>query len=497
LPSKPLVLADPLVARQEATEVPDLLLERLDAGLLRRLHELRLQLLQLGSAGIVEIVGDPRQGVGVPRRDCAHRQRVEDPGQQCADSSPAGCRLGILGRPSTAACEQGARRLTRARVSEPGGLEGDPRIERVQPTTQSLRPPYEVRETIPIASARVGVGQITGQRADFTSEHMYSVANVCLTVNRVPSQLRSAPIRPLPCARQRGKDRSMGSLEGRVAIITGAGRGLGREHALLFAAEGAKVVVNDRGGANDGAGTDDSPAHEVVTAIEEQGGEAVANFDDVADWEGAQRMINAAIDTFGGLDILVNNAGILRDRVLVNMSEPEWDEVVRVHLRGHFAPTRWAAAYWREEAKNGRAKPRNLVHTSSTSGLFSNPGQSNYGAAKSAIATFSQIVAKELSRYEVKSNCIAPAARTRLTLATPGLEDIMTTPEGAFDVWDPANVSPLVAYLSTAGCPFTGETFFVQGGVVKRVQSWTMAETVERTERWTVEELGEALNALA
>jgi NAD(P)-dependent dehydrogenase (short-subunit alcohol dehydrogenase family) len=289
----------------------------------------------------------------------------------------------------------------------------------------------------------------------------------------------------------------MGALEGRVAIITGAGRGLGREHALLFAAEGAKVVVNDLGGANDGAGTDDSPASEVVAAIEDQGGEAVVNFDDVADWEGAQRMVNAAIDAFGGLDILVNNAGILRDRVLVNMSESEWDEVVRVHLRGHFAPTRWAAAYWREEAKNGRAKPRNLVHTSSTSGLFSNPGQSNYGAAKSAIATFSQIVAKELSRYEVKSNCIAPAARTRLTLATPGLEDIMTSPEGSFDVWDPANVSPLVAYLSTAGCPFTGETFFVQGGVVKRVQSWTMAETVERTERWTVEELGEALSSLA
>ncbi len=289
----------------------------------------------------------------------------------------------------------------------------------------------------------------------------------------------------------------MGALEGRVAIITGAGRGLGREHALLFAAEGAKVVVNDRGGANDGAGTDDSPASEVVAAIEEQGGEAVANFDDVADWEGAQQMVNAAIDAFGGLDILVNNAGILRDRVLVNMSEKEWDDVVRVHLRGHFAPTRWAAAYWREEAKSGRAKPRNLVHTSSTSGLFSNPGQTNYGAAKSAIATFSQIVAKELSRYEVKSNCIAPAARTRLTLATPGLEDIMTTAEGSFDVWDPANVSPLVAYLSTAGCPFTGETFFVQGGVVKRVQSWTMAETVERTERWTVEELGEALSSLA
>jgi NAD(P)-dependent dehydrogenase (short-subunit alcohol dehydrogenase family) len=289
----------------------------------------------------------------------------------------------------------------------------------------------------------------------------------------------------------------MGALEGRVAIITGAGRGIGREHALLFAAEGAKVVVNDRGGANDGAGADESPANEVVAEITGKGGEAVSNADDVADWEGAQRLVNTAIDTFGDLHVLVNNAGILRDRVLVNMSEAEWDDVIRVHLRGHFAPTRWAAAYWREETKSGRAKPRNLVHTSSTSGLFANPGQTNYGAAKSAIATFSQIVAKELARYEVRSNCIAPAARTRLTLATPGLEDIMSAPEGSFDVWDPANVSPLVAYLSTADCPFTGETFFVQGGVVKRVQSWTMAETVERSEMWTVEALGEALKPLA
>ena len=289
----------------------------------------------------------------------------------------------------------------------------------------------------------------------------------------------------------------MGSLDGRVAIITGAGRGLGRAHALLFAAEGAKVVVNDRGGANDGAGADEHPANEVVAEIEAAGGEAVSNTDDIADWTGAQNLVNSAIDAFGGLDILVNNAGILRDRVLINMSEDEWDDVIRVHLKGHFAPSRWAAAYWREEAKSGREKPRNIVHTSSTSGLFSNPGQSNYGAAKSGIATFSQILAKELVRYGVKSNCIAPAARTRLTLATPGLDEIMAAPkgEGAFDDWDPANVSPLVAYLSTADCPFTGETFFVQGGVVKRVRSWEMGETVERKEMWTVAALGEALTA--
>ncbi len=289
----------------------------------------------------------------------------------------------------------------------------------------------------------------------------------------------------------------MTSLDGRVAIITGAGRGLGREHALFFAGEGARVVVNDLGGANDGAGSDTTPAEEVAAEIRADGGQAIANADDVADWEGAQRLVNAAIAEFGDVDVLVNNAGILRDRVIVNMTEAEWDAVVTVHLKGHFAPTRWAAAYWREEHKAGRGKRRNLVHTSSTSGLFSNPGQANYGAAKSGIATFSQIAAKELVRYDVVSNCIAPGARTRLTLATPGLEQIMSPKAEGFDEWDPANVSPLVAYLSTTDCPFNGETFFVQGGVVKRVRSWEMAERFERSSTWTVDGLREALAPLA
>ena len=289
----------------------------------------------------------------------------------------------------------------------------------------------------------------------------------------------------------------MASLDGRVAIITGAGRGIGREHALLFAAEGARVVVNDLGGANDGEGQDASPAEQVVAEIRDLGGEAVVNTDNVADWEGAQRMINAAVEHFGDLDILVNNAGILRDRVLVNMTEEEWDAVIAVHLKGHFAPTRWAAAYWREQSKAGVSKPRNVVHTSSTSGLFSNPGQANYGAAKSGIATFSQICAKELVRYGVKSNCIAPGARTRLTLATPGLGEIMTPKEGEFDRWDPANISPLVAYLSTAECAFTGETFFVQGGTVTRVNSWAMGDTVQQEAKWTVDGLAGALADLA
>ena len=289
----------------------------------------------------------------------------------------------------------------------------------------------------------------------------------------------------------------MGALDGRVAIITGAGRGIGREHALLFAAEGAKVVINDVGGSNDGTGVDATPAQQVVDEIAAMGGEAVANYDSVADWEGAQRMINTAVEQFGDLDILVNNAGILRDRVLVNMTEEEWDAVVAVHLKGHFAPTRWAAAYWREQTKAGVNKARNVVHTSSTSGLFSNPGQTNYGAAKSGIATFSQICAKELSRYGVKSNCIAPAARTRLTLATPGLPEVMEAKDGTFDIWDPANISPLVAYLATADCRFTGETFYVQGGSVKRFKSWEFGEGVDRDDRWDVASLAEALSTLS
>ena len=287
----------------------------------------------------------------------------------------------------------------------------------------------------------------------------------------------------------------MGVLDGRVAIITGAGRGLGREHALLFAAEGAKVVVNDLGGAPDGGGSDQTAAEQVVTEIKAMGGDAVANADDVADWDGGKALIDAAIDTFGRLDILVNNAGILRDRVLINMSEDEWDDVVRVHMKGHFVPTRWAATYWREQVKAGEDVKANLIHTSSTSGLLGNPGQTNYGAAKAGIGSFSIICAKELARYGVRSNCISPAARTRLTEATPGLGEIVKPPDDAetFDVWDPANVSPLVAYLATADCPFTGETFYVQGGTVKLMEPWHIGDGVERPERWTVDGLRDAL----
>src|SRR5438874_6722829 len=200
----------------------------------------------------------------------------------------------------------------------------------------------------------------------------------------------------------------MGALDGRVAIITGAGRGIGREHALLFAREGAKVVVNDLGGAMDGSGDDRTPAQQVVDEVRAMGGEAIANADNVADWEGGQRLINAAVEAFGDLHILINNAGILRDRVIVNMTEEEWDAVIHVHLKGHFVPTRWAAAYWREQSKAGKEVKASIVNTSSTSGLIGNAGQANYGAAKAGLGAFTVIAAMELVRYGVSCNAIGP-----------------------------------------------------------------------------------------
>ncbi len=290
----------------------------------------------------------------------------------------------------------------------------------------------------------------------------------------------------------------MGALEGRVAIITGAGRGIGREHALLFAEEGAKVVVNDLGGAVDGSGDDRTPAEQVVAEIEKAGGEAIANADDVTTWEGGKRLIDAAVEAFGDLHVLVNNAGILRDRVLVNMSEEEWDSVIHVHLKGHFVPTRHAAAYWRERTKAGAEVRASVINTSSTSGLLGNPGQTNYGAAKAGIAAFTTIAADELVRYGVRVNAIAPAARTRMTEQTPGLSDIVQAPADAsvFDTWDPANISPLVAYLATEGCPASGKVFFVQGGKVRLFQPWTMTDSVDKDGRWTVAELQAEMHRL-
>ena len=290
----------------------------------------------------------------------------------------------------------------------------------------------------------------------------------------------------------------MGALDGRVAIITGAGRGIGREHALLFAAEGAKVVVNDLGGGLDGSPDQATPAEEVVAEITAMGGSAVANHDNVATWDGGERLIQSALDAFGDLHVLVNNAGILRDRVLVNLSEEDWDAVINVHLKGHFVPTRHAATYWREQAKAGKVVKASVINTSSTSGLLGNVGQSNYGAAKSGIASFSLIIAEELGRYGVRVNAIAPAARTRMTESTPGLSDYVVKPPDAagFDVWDPANISPLVATLAMEDCAATGQVFFVQGGTVRKFQNWTMTETLENNDRWSVSELARQLPTL-
>ena len=279
-----------------------------------------------------------------------------------------------------------------------------------------------------------------------------------------------------------------------MAIITGAGRGIGREHALLFAREGALVVVNDLGGSPDGSGADATPAEEVVAEIRAFGGEAVANHDDISDAEGAGRLVQQAIDTFGALHVLVNNAGILRDRMIFSMSDDEWDAVIRVHLRGHFMPTRAAAQYWRQRAKDGDPLKASVINTTSTSGLLSNPGQTNYGAAKSGIATFTEICQKELWRYGVRCNAIAPAARTRLTATIPGSEErdaerAAQSEETGFDKMAPGNVSPMVAYLATEDCPIGGKTFFVFGGTVQLFQPWTIIDTIKVDHTWSLDEL--------
>ncbi|HEX4904758.1 MAG TPA: SDR family oxidoreductase [Acidimicrobiales bacterium] len=282
----------------------------------------------------------------------------------------------------------------------------------------------------------------------------------------------------------------MGQLDGRVALITGAGRGIGREHALLFAREGAKVVINDLGGTNDGAGSDVGPAQQVVDEIVALGGEAVANTDNIATWDGARALVEQAVDHFGRLDVVVNNAGILRDGFIPTMEESQWDSVVQVHLKGHFSVLRHASAYWKAETKAGRTPNASVLNTASGSGVtLPNAGQANYGAAKAAIAALTLVAADELERYGVRANAIAPVARTRLTEATPGFGDIMrsTIEEGVIDPFHPANISPLVAYLSTADCPITGQVYAVQGGSIQRLQGWTAIDLVETDDPWTID----------
>ncbi|MFC0450192.1 SDR family oxidoreductase [Rhodococcus jostii] len=283
-----------------------------------------------------------------------------------------------------------------------------------------------------------------------------------------------------------------GILDGKVVVITGAGRGIGRGYALEFARHGAKVVVNDLGGPADGSGSGSGgPADDVVAEIVAAGGEAVANTDDVADEQGARNLIDTAITTFGGLDVLVNNAGILRDRTVANMSFQEWDSVIRVHLRGTFGPTHYAVQYWREQHKAGNPVDARVINTSSSSGLYCNPGQANYGAAKAGIAAFTVITAQEVARYGVTVNAIYPTALSRLT------EDVFSkikakfdTIESDFDAFDPDNIAPAVVWLAgPAARDITGRVFGLRGGKITVAEGWVSGPTVEVDRRWRVEEL--------
>src|SRR3954467_14962692 len=283
----------------------------------------------------------------------------------------------------------------------------------------------------------------------------------------------------------------MGINDGRVVIVTGAGRGIGRAHALTFAESGAKVVVNDLGGEMDGSGNSIGPAHDVVDEIKGMGGEAVANGDDISSWEGAQALINTAVETFGGLDVLVNNAGILRDRMLTNMTEEEWDAVIKVHLKGTFAPARWAAAYWRERGKAGGTNHAPIINTTSSSGIYGNPGQSNYGAAKAGIAAFTIITARELGRYGITVNAVAPAALTRMTAGlSMGRRASELKPE-QFDMTHPDNIAPLVVWLgSSESAGITGRVFDVMGGHIDVAEGWHSGPAVDKDDRWDPTELG-------
>ncbi len=280
-------------------------------------------------------------------------------------------------------------------------------------------------------------------------------------------------------------------------IVTGAGRGIGREHALEFARQGAKVVVNDLGAETDGTGSSMGPAGEVVEEIRAIGGEAVVNGDDVSDGEGAERLVRTAIETFGGLDTLVNNAGILRDRMLVNMSLDEWDAVIRVHLRGTFAPTRAALQYWRDRSKGGETNDARIVNTTSPSGIYGNVGQTNYGAAKAGIAAFTVISAMEVGRYGVTVNAIAPSALTRMTENLGMGKRAAEVPEGQWNELSPDNIAPLVVWLgSSESGGVTGRVFNVRGGHISVAEGWVEGPVVHQEKRWDPAELSTVVPGL-
>lgn len=276
----------------------------------------------------------------------------------------------------------------------------------------------------------------------------------------------------------------MGILEGKVAVVTGAGRGLGRSHALTLAAEGAAVVVNDPGVTLDGLPSEERPADAVVAEIHAAGGNAIANYTDCADWQGGQSLIDDAITNFDGFDVLVNNAGIIRDRMSFNMAEEEFDEVVRVHLKGHFVPSRHAAHHWRTKAKSGEAISGRIINTTSEAAFWGNPGQTNYGAAKGGIASMTLIMARELQAIGVTVNAISPRGRTRFT---PGHE---APTDGSFDPMAVENVSPLVAYLaSDETADITGQVFLCRGGYLALAQGWGPVTALEKDSAWTLKDI--------
>jgi len=279
----------------------------------------------------------------------------------------------------------------------------------------------------------------------------------------------------------------------RVVIVTGAGRGIGRAHALAFAAQGARVVVNDVGAARNGEGADGAAAEAVVAEIRALGGEAIANTGDIADWDAAGNLIRDAVETFGRLDVLVNNAGVLRDRMFVNATVDEWDAVMRVHLRGHFCPAQHAATYWRGLAKTGQTVDARIINTSSQSGLHGSLGQTGYAAAKAGIASMTLVQAAELGRYGVTANAIAPMARTRMTEGV--YEDLVKAPESGFDVYAPENISPLVVWLGSAeSSQVTGRVFEVHGGVISVAHGWSEGPQVDKGARWKPGEVGPAVH---